>query len=162
MCERHRLLRGAGVFAVVAADLALKARAQQLLQLDFPLAVLPVLDLRLQYNWGIAFSLFDEAGSLWRWPLFTLGAAAAVFLAWWLYRLPAAGQRWTACGLVLLLGGALGNLFERLAHGRVTDFISVHWGGWYFPTFNLADMALTAGVVSVMIGSWAVHRKTSA
>ena len=141
-----------GVAAVAVADWVLKAWAGSVLNAASPLQVLPVLDLRLQYNHGIAFSLFDDAENTWRWPLSVLGVAVSVFLATWLYRLPAR-QRLSAWGLGLILGGALGNLLERLVFGHVTDFISLHWAGWYFPTFNLADTAITIGVIVVVTDS---------
>ena len=141
-----------GVATVAVADWVLKAWAGSVLNVTGPLHVLPVLDLRLQYNRGIAFSLFDNADNTWRWPLSALGAAVSIFLAAWLYRLPAR-QRLSAWGLGLILGGALGNLLERLVFGHVTDFISLHWAGWYFPTFNLADTAITIGVIAVVTDS---------
>ncbi len=149
-----------GVATVTASDLLLKAWMASLLELARPMHVLPVLDLRLQYNRGIAFSFFDDADNFWRWPLSALGAAVTVFLAAWLYRLPA-GQPLSAWGLTLLLGGALGNLLERLVFGHITDFISLHWAGWYFPTFNLADTAITVGVIAVALDSFAVNWKSS-
>ena len=69
---------------------------------------------------------------------------ASIAIAVWLARLHR-GEKMLAASLSLILGGALGNLWDRLALGHVVDFISVHYGGWYFPTFNLADSAVTVG-----------------
>jgi lipoprotein signal peptidase len=72
-----------------------------------------------------------------------LGTVAAVFIVWMLRR--HGGQKLFGWALALILGGALGNVVDRLLHGYVVDFIQVHWRGWYFPSFNVADSAITVG-----------------
>jgi signal peptidase II len=137
--------------AVVLADQLAKAQVQALLAQ--PGAALPVTSffaLVLAYNTGAAFSLLNDAGG-WQGPLFMAVAAAASALIVWLI----AGhwrQRLMACALALVLGGALGNLIDRLHHGHVVDFLDFHWTwlGWlfpggHFPAFNLADSAICLG-----------------
>ncbi|MBV8665005.1 MAG: lipoprotein signal peptidase [Burkholderiaceae bacterium] len=100
-------------------------------------------DLTLWYNPGAAFSLLATQPG-WQRYLFTgLGLAAAAFIVYLLRR--HAGQRLFCSALSLILGGALGNVIDRLLYGKVTDFLLFHWGNWSFPAFNLADSAITLG-----------------
>ena len=100
--------------------------------------------LRLIYaqNEGAAFSFLADAGEWAKWLLRGFSAAACVFFTAWLARRP---QFWDAAALSLLLGGAFGNLIDRLRLGYVVDFIDAHWGAHHWPAFNLADSAITAG-----------------
>ena len=144
------LLSLAGAGAVVALDQWSKELA--LLQLDYarPLSLLPWLDLTLHYNSGAAFSLLSEAGGWQRWFLSAIAAVAGLAICIWLARLQA-GEKLLAVGLSLILGGALGNLWDRLTLGHVVDFISLHYADWYFPAFNLADSAITAGAALLLL-----------
>ncbi len=95
------------------------------------------------HNTGAAFSFLHGASGWQRWFFVGLGVVAAVFIVWLLRR--HGTQRLFGWALSLILGGALGNVIDRLLHGYVVDFIQVHYGGWYFPSFNLADSAITLG-----------------
>ena len=95
------------------------------------------------HNTGAAFSFLHAAAGWQRWLFIGLGAAAAVFIVWMLRS--HGGQRLFGWALALILGGAIGNVIDRLLHGHVIDFIQVHWGGAYFPSFNIADSAITVG-----------------
>ncbi len=101
------------------------------------------------HNTGAAFSFLAGASGWQRWFFVVLGAAAAVFIVWLLRS--HGGQRLFATALALILGGALGNVVDRLLHGHVVDFIQVHYGGWYFPSFNVADSAITVGAVLLIL-----------
>jgi signal peptidase II len=107
------------------------------------LGVLSVFDLVLAHNTGAAFSFLSDAGGMQRW-LFSLIAVAASGWIVWLLRKHSA-QPLFALALSLILGGALGNLVDRISYGYVVDFLSFHWAGYYFPAFNLADSAITCG-----------------
>ena len=98
------------------------------------------------HNAGAAFSFLAGAAGWQRWFFVGLGAVAAVFIVWMLRR--HGGQRLFCWALSLILGGALGNVIDRLLHGHVVDFIQVHWRDWYFPSFNVADSAITVGAVA--------------
>ena len=114
------------------------------------LNVWPVFNLTLVYNRGAAFSFLADAGG-WQHYLFVgLALVVSVLLVVWLWRLPPE-RRLEAWGLSLVLGGALGNLVDRLVHGRVVDFLQWHWEEHYFPSFNLADSAITLGVILLLI-----------
>jgi len=101
------------------------------------------------HNTGAAFSFLAGASGWQRWFFVGLGAAAAAFIVWMLRR--HGGQRLFGWALALILGGALGNVIDRLMHGYVVDFIQVHHSGWYFPSFNIADSAITVGAVLLVI-----------
>jgi signal peptidase II len=97
------------------------------------------------HNTGAAFSFLAGASGWQRWFFVGLGAVATVFIVVMLRR--HGRQTLFATALTLILGGAIGNVVDRLLHGYVVDFIQVHWGGWYFPSFNVADSAITLGAI---------------
>jgi signal peptidase II len=83
----------------------------------------------------------------------------SVGVVWWLTRLPARGARFLACALALVLGGAIGNLYDRMTLGYVVDFILVHYQGWNFPAFNVADSAITVGAIMLIIDAFFLEKK---
>ena len=102
------------------------------------------------HNTGAAFSFLAGASGWQRWFFVGLGAVAAVFIIWMLRS--HGGQRLFALALSLILGGAVGNVVDRLLHGYVVDFIQVHWSNQYFfPSFNVADSAITVGAVLLIL-----------
>ncbi len=107
------------------------------------IAVLPFFDLTLWFNTGAAFSFLSRGDGWQRWLFIGLGVAAALFIVVLLARY--GQQKRFAWALSMILGGALGNVIDRIWHGRVTDFLLFYWDGWYFPAFNLADSAITLG-----------------
>jgi len=116
------------------------------------LAVLPVFNLTLVFNEGAAFSFLHDAGGWQRWFFIGLTSVISVGLLVWLLRLKAS-ERLTGFSLALILGGALGNLVDRLRMGKVTDFLDFHWQQWHWPAFNLADSAITVGVGLMLYAS---------
>ena len=100
-------------------------------------------------NTGAAFSFLHAADGWQRWLFVGLAAVAAVFIVWLLMR--HGGQRLFAWALALILGGAIGNVIDRLLHGSVVDFVSLHYAGWTFPAFNVADSAITVGAVLLIL-----------
>jgi signal peptidase II len=111
-------------------------------------ALLPVLSLVLTFNTGAAFSFLAGAAGWQRW-LFTAVALVACGLMLWLLR--RGGSALLSAGLTLIVGGALGNLWDRVTLGRVVDFVLVHYGDWTFPAFNVADSAITIGAVALIV-----------
>lgn len=111
------------------------------------------------HNAGAAFSFLAGASGWQRWFFIGLGFAAAVFIVWMLRR--HGGQRLFAWALALILGGALGNVIDRLLHGYVVDFIQLHHRGWYFPSFNVADSAITIGAACLILDEIRRVRRTS-
>ena len=137
--------------AVLVLDQGSKLLAQQLLAVHEPVALLPSLNLFLTYNTGAAFSFLRDAGGWQRWLFALLAMGVSVFIVLWLRRVPTE-QRWLAAALALVLGGALGNLVDRLwrADGGVVDFIDVYYRTWHWPAFNLADSAISIGAVMLL------------
>ena len=101
------------------------------------------------HNTGAAFSFLAGAGGWQRWFFIGLGVAAALFIVWMLRS--HGGQRLFSWALALILGGALGNVIDRLIHGYVVDFVQVHYAGRYFPAFNVADSAISIGAACLIL-----------
>ncbi|MCD8523298.1 MAG: signal peptidase II [Saccharospirillaceae bacterium] len=150
--------------AVFVLDIATKQLAEMMLTYGRPVYLLPVLDFTLLYNRGAAFSFLADESGWQRWFFTAVSVGVSIMLIVWLKRLPRT-QIWMPVALALILGGALGNLFDRLVYGHVIDFISVHWGRSYFPAFNIADSAITVGAVMMALDvvreSWQERRKAS-
>ena len=139
--------------AVVLADQATKALVERTLVLHETIPVTPFFALSYVRNTGAAFGVLAAAPVGVRLPLFlavTVIATAAVLS--YLQRTPA-DQRWRVAALGAILGGALGNLLDRVRYGEVVDFLDLHWGGLHWPAFNVADAAITVGVAIVLLAS---------
>jgi signal peptidase II len=121
--------------------------------------VLPVFNLRLGFNTGVSFGLFSDTLDDWVGVLTLFKLAVAAGLLSWAALSLAPLER---VGLSLMAGGAIGNAFDRWRQGAVTDFLDVHWGTWHFPTFNMADVAITCGVLCLLVGAVADHRRGTA
>ena len=127
-----------------------KYMATQMLEMFQPLAVMPMFNLTLMYNTGAAFSFLSEAGGWQRWFFTVVALVISAVIFTWIRRLDA-GQHLQAAGLSLVLGGALGNVIDRLLLGHVVDFIQIYYDRWYWPAFNIADSAITVGVVLLIL-----------
>lgn len=125
------------------------------------LPVLPVLNITLRYNTGAAFSVLATASGWQRWFFTGLAVAVGAGILAWLYRLNGRTQWLLAVSLSLILGGAVGNLIDRLRLGHVIDFIEPHWKDARFPAFNLADSAITVGAVLMLLDAWFGGRRRS-
>ena len=128
---------------VVALDLATKAWISRYFTLGESVPVLPFFNLVLMHNTGAAFSFLAGAGGWQRWFFTAITVAISVFL---LHMLRTSASRRVAFAVALVLGGAMGNLWDRLTLGYVVDFILLHAGGHAWPAFNVADSAITVGV----------------
>ena len=120
--------------------------------------VMKVLDIILTYNTGAAFSFLADASGWQRWVFIVLAVVVSAALIVWMRRLDARVHGLLACGLALIVGGALGNMIDRIGTGRVIDFIHVHWGLHYFPAFNVADSAITIGAALLLLDAWQESR----
>jgi signal peptidase II len=135
---------------VIAFDLITKQLAENFLSYGQPVPILPLFDLTLLYNPGAAFSFLAGENGWQRWFFTAIALVVSTVLIGWLYKLPRE-NKWLAVALTLILGGAIGNLFDRLVYGHVIDFISIHWQGSYFPAFNIADSAITIGAFMLVL-----------
>ena len=137
------------VLAVIL-DQVTKVAAEQLLTFAQPVYLLPVLDFTLLYNKGAAFSFLADQPGWQRWFFTAVSIGVSIMLIVWVKRLPR-GAVWLPIALALILGGAIGNLIDRVIYGHVVDFISVHWNNRYFPAFNIADSAITLGAIMMVL-----------
>jgi signal peptidase II len=140
---------------VIIGDQWSKAFMTDLLTLCRPgncesIVLLPVFNFTLLHNTGAAFSFLSDAGGWQRWFLVAISSVVSGAIAVWLYRI-ARVERLLALALALILGGAIGNLIDRVLVGYVVDFIVVHYDNYYFPAFNIADSAITVGAVLVIL-----------
>jgi len=135
---------------VLILDQCSKLVADSLLQFNQPVVLLPFLALNKVYNSGAAFSFLSDASGWQRWFFVGLTLLVSLVLVVWLRRLPA-GQPRLALALSLVLGGALGNLIDRVMYGYVIDFIDLYYGTWHWPVFNLADSAITLGAALLVL-----------
>lgn len=131
---------------IVVLDQASKYIISHALTLYQTIVVFPFFNLTLAHNRGAAFSFLNQTGSVALWLFAGIASIVSVAIIVWLYRLPR-GQAWQGCALALILGGAIGNLVDRLVRGFVVDFIQLHAGNWYWPAFNIADSAICVGAV---------------
>jgi signal peptidase II len=146
---------------VVVLDQIIKIWADRSLAGQGPLNLLPHLDLRLAYNTGAAFSFLAGAGGWQRWFFAVLAVAVTLVLVIWLKRLPPR-ERLTGMSLALVIGGAVGNLIDRVLYGYVIDFIDVYYdAGLHWPAFNLADSAISVGVAGLLLDALRSHRNNT-
>ncbi len=139
---------------VIVLDQLSKYFVSNWLQLYESVAVLPFFNFTLLHNPGAAFSFLADAGGWQRWFFTAIALIVSVVIVAWLRRLPAA-EKWQAAALALILGGALGNVIDRMRLGYVVDFLDVYYRQWHWPPFNIADSAITVGVVILL---WVTFR----
>ncbi|MGZ0188027.1 MAG: signal peptidase II [Alphaproteobacteria bacterium] len=140
-------------FVTITAAILLDQATKQLALATFspiaPISVLPFLDLTLAWNRGVSFGMFGGGGV----PVIVFIAvslAISGFLAWQMVK---AETRISMFGYAFIVGGALGNVIDRAIYGAVIDFVLLYWRQWSWPVFNIADMAITLGVVLILIDS---------
>lgn len=135
---------------IVVLDLWTKLIATESLTLYRPVEVFSWLNMTLAHNYGAAFSFLSDAGGWQRWLFTGLASVVTVVLVVWLLRLSATEKR-LAAALSLVIGGAIGNLVDRIVNGYVVDFIDVYYRDWHWPAFNLADSAISCGIILLLL-----------
>lgn len=135
---------------VIILDQLTKWLASDLLVLHQPVAVMPMFNLTLMHNTGAAFSFLHDAGGWQRWMFTLIAIVVSVVIVAWMRQLKNK-DIWQAVGLSMILGGAIGNVIDRLIHGYVVDFIEVYYDIYYWPAFNIADSAISVGVGILII-----------
>lgn len=146
---------------VIVMDQVTKQIAEAHLTPHQPVNLLPYFDWYLTYNTGAAFSLLAEAGGWQRWLLTGIAILVSAFIVQWILKLTSE-ERLTALSLSLILGGAIGNLIDRILFGHVIDYIQVWLGSYPFPAFNIADAAISVGAVVLILSSLFGARSTQA
>ena len=138
---------------VIAADQLTKWLVVQHFELYERMEIHALLNLTRVHNTGAAFSLLGDQAGWQRWLFIGLAIAVSIAILIWIFRLPRRGHHWLAAALALVLGGAIGNVIDRINIGYVIDFIQVHWQDAYFPTFNVADVAISIGAFLLICDS---------
>ena len=134
---------------VIALDQLSKQLVEATFMLYETLPLLPFFNLTLAYNEGAAFSFLSDQGGWQRWLFSGLALVVTTVLVVWLARLRS--ERLLAVSLSLVIGGAVGNLIDRVLFGHVIDFLDLYYGQWHWPVFNIADAAITLGVVLMFL-----------
>lgn len=119
----------------------------------YSIELLPFFNLTYVHNYGAAFSFLSDAGGWQRWMFSIIALGVSGMLVYWMRQTPAT-QRMVNVSYALIIGGALGNLFDRLVHGYVVDFLDFFWGTSHFPAFNLADSAICVGAALMLLDSF--------
>jgi signal peptidase II len=158
----RRMLRWGLLFslAIIVADQLSKILVMNtLLAGAKPVVVLPFFNMVVVWNRGVSFGLFSHEWAGAPWVLSALAVAIVVLLCIWLTR---AQRRLTALAIGAIIGGAIGNVIDRARFGAVYDFIDLHYAGWHWPAFNLADSAITLGVAALLVDSLLFDRQSKA
>jgi len=134
---------------VIVLDQITKIRVDRSLELYDTIPITGFFNITKAYNYGAAFSFLNDAGGWQRWFFTTISAVVSIVLIVWLYRM-SRQERMLSLSIALILGGAAGNLIDRAVYGYVVDFIQVYWNNSYFPSFNIADAAISCGTVILL------------
>jgi signal peptidase II len=135
---------------VLVADQYIKALVLENIELYQAIQILPFFNLTHVYNYGAAFSFLHDAGGWQRWFFTIIAFAVSVLVLWWLKQ-TTKQQIMLPIAFSLIIGGALGNAYDRLVHGYVIDFLVLYYQDWYWPAFNVADSAICIGAILLII-----------
>lgn len=144
----------------IVADQLTKLAVMRRFDLYETITVLPVLQLTRTHNEGAAWSFLADAGGWQRWMFSGLALVVSAVILVWLRRIDTVRQKVLPLGLTLIMGGALGNVIDRLRFGYVVDFVAAHWKGHYFPAFNVADACITVGAMLLIYDAFFEGRAT--
>lgn len=142
----------------VILDQASKLWIISAVELNTRISILPVFNITHVHNYGAAFSIFSDAGGAQVWGLSAVAIGVSLLLLWWLRQLPKS-HKLLGMSYSLILGGAIGNLYDRLAYGYVEDFIHVFYQNYHFPAFNIADSAITLGAILMIYDAFTAHKQ---
>lgn len=146
---------------VLVSDTLIKQYVYQNFKLYEPIEVMPFFNLMYAQNFGAAFSFLADEGGWQRWFFAGIAIAISLILMFMMYR-ESAKKRLNNIAYALIIGGAIGNLIDRLMHGFVVDYLDVYVGDWHWPTFNLADMGICIGAALIIIESFLPSEKKPA
>ena len=158
-CDLGGLLYLIGAGVVVALDRLTKQLAVDRLDLGEVYTVVPGFNLALVLNQGAAFGFLADSGGWQRWFFVTVGIVISTLIMTTLLR-PGPANGFFKLGLTLILGGAIGNIIDRVSHGYVIDFVDLYWQAWHWPAFNVADVGITMGALIVLLDIFGSLRRT--
>ena len=142
-------LRYSIVIVIIVLDQITKIWADRALEMYQQVPVFSWFNITKAYNYGAAFSFLDTPGGWQRWFFTGISLVVSIVLSVWLYRMTQR-EKWLSLSIAFILGGAVGNLVDRMYYGYVVDFIQVHWNESYFPSFNIADAAISCGTALLL------------
>ena len=158
-CDLGGLLYLIGAGVVVALDRLTKQLAVDRIDLGEVYTVVPGFNLALVLNHGAAFGFLADSGGWQRWFFVTVGIVISTLIMTILLR-KGTGNGFFKLGLTLILGGAIGNIIDRVSQGYVIDFVDLHWQAWHWPAFNVADAGITMGALIVLLDIFGSLRRT--
>jgi signal peptidase II len=136
-----------------AVDYITKAVVVANMKLYESIEILPIFNFTYMHNYGAAFSFLSDAGGWQRWFFSSIAVVISLLLTYWLKKLPA--KNWVLCGAyAMVIGGAIGNLVDRLVHGYVVDFLHFYYQDWHYPAFNVADIAIVCGAGLLLLDAF--------
>jgi signal peptidase II len=161
MADRRLIAYGSAA-AVFALDRTTKRLVETHISFEDSIRVIPgFFDIVHSQNRGVAFGIFNDSAFQWRTTLLVAASLVAVVVVSWILRRPGRLDRCTFWGLTLVLGGALGNVFDRIVSGQVTDFLLFYLGDYQWPAFNVADSAIVVGSLLILIDMVRPKRQVS-
>ncbi|MDW6016202.1 signal peptidase II [Vibrio plantisponsor] len=122
--------------------------------------ILPFFNLLYVHNYGAAFSFLSDQAGWQRWFFTAIAFVVTGLLAFWMRRLPVS-DKWNNIAYALIIGGAVGNVFDRVVHGFVVDYLDFYWGNYHWPAFNLADSAICIGAAMIILDSFRSSKKAA-
>ncbi|MEL7286585.1 MULTISPECIES: signal peptidase II [Pseudoalteromonas] len=138
---------------LLVVDHATKTLVVSTMAYEESIDILPFFNFTYVHNYGAAFSFLSDSGGWQRWFFSLIAVSISVLLVWWLKRLPASNK--VLCSAyALVLAGAIGNLYDRIAYGYVIDFLHVYYENWHFPVFNIADCAICIGAALLLFDAF--------
>ena len=149
-------------FLVFVADIGIKLVVMNSMGFGWEnrIEVLPFFNLLYVHNYGAAFSFLSDQAGWQRWLFTGIAFAVVGLLAFWMRRLPAS-DKWNNVAYALIIGGAVGNVFDRVVHGFVVDYLDFFWGTYHWPAFNLADSAICIGAVMIIADGFRPKKQTA-
>ena len=136
-----------------AVDYMTKAVVVANMKLYESIEILPIFNFTYMHNYGAAFSFLSDAGGWQRWFFSGIAVVISLLLTYWLKKLPA--KSWVLCSACsMIIGGAIGNLVDRLVHGYVVDFLHFYYQDWHYPAFNVADIAIVCGAGLLLLDAF--------
>ncbi len=148
------------VILVFTLDRVTKYLVLNYLVLEEPVPILPILNLLFKFNLGAAFSFLDQAGGWQEWLFGSVAVGVSIFLIIWQLKIPVK-YLWLKTANALVLGGTLGNLYDRAVYHKVIDFIDFYFRHWHYPVFNIADSAICIGAAMLIIAMLREEKKKS-
>ncbi|EKO3948396.1 signal peptidase II [Vibrio fluvialis] len=147
---------------VFVADIAIKLVVMNSMGYGWEnrIEILPFFNLLYVHNYGAAFSFLSDQAGWQRWLFTGIAFAVVGLLAFWMRRLPSS-DKWNNMAYALIIGGAVGNVFDRVVHGFVVDYLDFYWGSYHWPAFNLADSAICIGAAMIILDGFRGKKQTA-